>query len=1159
MKQLKKLLLIHWHFFNFELIELDKINFLTGKNASGKSTVIDALQLLLLGDANGRNFFNKAANERSSRSLKGYLRCELGDDGGTGFRYLREGRFSSYIACEFYDDVKRSDFTIGVVFDCFEDGSDDHRFFVLDSGIPDNHFVVGGTPLTCKELRTVINKNYKKGKYEFPDSDRGFQEILKGKFGGLKNKYFSLLKKAVSFTPITDIETFITEYVCDVKNPVDISLMQDNIRHYKRLEYEADLMEARVGRLEGISAKYDAYTEEKQRREIQSYIVDRAKLQDAQDSINFMKDKLSKLDGEIAELMKKQSEAAAAAVLEKQARDKLIEDRSKSDIHNKLEELKRQKNELTARIDELEDGIEKTVQKLRRYALEWRSVAGSWESLRLHSDSVMDQLFATELDTVGKHSVKTEGHAEQLLDINARTINNLTEITLSTILEDTAGLKQTATGLLFSIRKRENDLVNELEERAKRLKELEKGIKSYNPKLISLRDEIKKELSIKYGQDIPVYILADLLEIRDERWRNAIEAYLYTQKFYLLVEPKYFVDALKVYDRLKFEMGFYDWGIVDTGKLEKNKPGCDNGSLAEEVITGYIHARQFIDFVMGKVKKCDSVEELREHDKAITDSCMLYQGYVARQLHPDRWKDPFIGRNAIEEQIRNERKAIETVKKDISVCGEYSTAVSGAANMTVINRNESEGYLQLFDKVVELPGIKRKLAEVVEQEGKIDLSWLNNLNRQIKEADIRILQLEKEEKRCEGAIEIRKYEQNAIRVEKLPLAAQNEDTAKNVIGAGYDTVWVKEAGEPRFIKELQSRNSAREVVDNFSSQLERTRSQTLKKKDDLETARSEYNKEYKAPHDIKQADNSAYGKELDELKVIKLPGYRKQIQDAKDKAFQQFQDDFLAKLKSNMDTVSSQIAELNGALKESTWGNERYRFTMAPKNEFIRYYNMITDEMLLEGYNIASQLFRDKHRDAIDELFRQIIDVDSELNADARAELEKNIKRFTDYKTYLSFDLVVTDSEDRTQRLSKTLQKKSGGETQTPFYISVLASFAQLYRIQDPAYNRIRLIVFDEAFSKMDSERIQESIRLLRKFGFQCILSAPPEKIGDIAPLVDRNLCVIREKTSSIVRAFDARKLAEEVQESAEEDAQEEVQNPLGNPANNSAEGANGI
>ena len=30
MKQMKKLL-IHWHFFKYEFIEFDKINFLTGK------------------------------------------------------------------------------------------------------------------------------------------------------------------------------------------------------------------------------------------------------------------------------------------------------------------------------------------------------------------------------------------------------------------------------------------------------------------------------------------------------------------------------------------------------------------------------------------------------------------------------------------------------------------------------------------------------------------------------------------------------------------------------------------------------------------------------------------------------------------------------------------------------------------------------------------------------------------------------------------------------------------------------------------------------------------------------------------------------------------------------------------------------------------------
>lgn len=92
----------------------------------------------------------------------------------------------------------------------------------------------------------------------------------------------------------------------------------------------------------------------------------------------------------------------------------------------------------------------------------------------------------------------------------------------------------------------------------------------------------------------------------------------------------------------------------------------------------------------------------------------------------------------------------------------------------------------------------------------------------------------------------------------------------------------------------------------------------------------------------------------------------------------------------------------------------------------------------------------------------------------------------------------------------------------------MLASFAQLYRTgRDKTYKTSRLIIFDEAFSKMDSERIVRSIELLRKFNFQAILSAPPDKIGDIATLVDRNLCVLREGKHACVRSFDPKQSEE--------------------------------
>lgn len=135
---------------------------------------------------------------------------------------------------------------------------------------------------------------------------------------------------------------------------------------------------------------------------------------------------------------------------------------------------------------------------------------------------------------------------------------------------------------------------------------------------------------------------------------------------------------------------------------------------------------------------------------------------------------------------------------------------------------------------------------------------------------------------------------------------------------------------------------------------------------------------------------------------------------------------------------------------------------------------------------------------------------DAQLNARRQSELQESIVRYTDFRTYLKFDLETTDQNGSKQMLSQTLNTKSGGETQTPFYIAVLASFAQLYRINDATSfgNTVRLVVFDEAFNKMDSDRITESVRLLRKMGLQAIVCTPPDKVPDIAPIADRTLLV---------------------------------------------------
>ena len=177
---------------------------------------------------------------------------------------------------------------------------------------------------------------------------------------------------------------------------------------------------------------------------------------------------------------------------------------------------------------------------------------------------------------------------------------------------------------------------------------------------------------------------------------------------------------------------------------------------------------------------------------------------------------------------------------------------------------------------------------------------------------------------------------------------------------------------------------------------------------------------------------------------------------------------------------------------------------------------MIMAPELMEGdMGLFALPFQDKYGHLIEKLFSQITMADdTQLNARKQSELQENIQRYTDFRTYLKFDLETTDQNGSKQLLSQTLNTKSGGETQTPFYIAVLASFAQLYRVNDTSSfgNTVRLAVFDEAFNKMDSDRIIESVRLLRKMGLQAIICTPPDKVSDIMPIADRTLLVDKNK-----------------------------------------------
>ena len=187
MKILTKLLLINWHYFSHQLLEFEQLNYMTGVNASGKSTIIDALQLVLFGDTAGK-YFNKSASGKSARTLESYLCGEISDNAEGGYRYLRSGRFTGYVVTEWYDDEKNRSLTFGGVFDVHSPNDKTVRFFKYIGNIPDNHYIESRVPMEIQKLREYFKQHNVKD-WRFFDSGKAYRDEIYGLLGGLREKF----------------------------------------------------------------------------------------------------------------------------------------------------------------------------------------------------------------------------------------------------------------------------------------------------------------------------------------------------------------------------------------------------------------------------------------------------------------------------------------------------------------------------------------------------------------------------------------------------------------------------------------------------------------------------------------------------------------------------------------------------------------------------------------------------------------------------------------------------------------------------------------------------------------------------------------------------------------------------------------------------------
>ena len=313
---LSKICLNNWHYIDQKILSFnDGINFFTGHSGSGKSTVIDAMQIVLYANTDGRGFFNKAAADDSDRNLIEYLRGMVAVGEKDEVTYLRNKNFSTTIVLEFTQTESDEKECQGVVFDVDTARNDTSRlFFWHKGGILENAYRTEEHAMTISELRKYMQKNFKKEDFYFGTSNERFRKQMYDIYlGGLDmEKFPRLFKRAIPFKMNIKLEDFVKEYIC-MEQDIHIEDMQESVMQYGRMRSKIEETLKEIRHLEEIRDRYAVYQTQVKEVENDQYQIDRleilrleAKLQELWDKIKESQEDIGRQEQAKAELETKQ-------------------------------------------------------------------------------------------------------------------------------------------------------------------------------------------------------------------------------------------------------------------------------------------------------------------------------------------------------------------------------------------------------------------------------------------------------------------------------------------------------------------------------------------------------------------------------------------------------------------------------------------------------------------------------------------------------------------------------------------------------------------------------------------------------------------------------------------------------------------------------------
>lgn len=634
-------------------------------------------------------------------------------------------------------------------------------------------------------------------------------------------------------------------------------------------------------------------------------------------------------------------------------------------------------------------------------------------------------------------------------------------------------------------------------------------------------------------------VLCDHVEVDDPAWQAAIEGYVGGARFGIIVDPAWEAEAIRLVRQLP---GRDNRARIIQGSRARDdaeRMTLDNDSILGVMSFSHDTARYYMQASYGQVLRVESAEALRQVRRGVTQDAIGAANYALFRCDIDDAELVF-GVKARERALKARQAEAQQLARELQAQQERAGALQQLADLTegLATNRYADGLQQLLAHQREHEALGARLARLdvsdfseLEQTALQLQASFDALRQSISELEELRIGLAAEHRTVTASCQKADQQQD----EKLAQLESAEHRLAQVV-----SLW------PDFrvdaaLEQAEDWAGSRQVAQLTEQQAEiRTALGRLMRR--LDSLVQEHNQQ------ADMADGIVYEPDLANLESEANFSVICQLQRNLDGLYNRLRNNILAARQSEISGMRASfnnafvtnlchaiyqsvkegeatLEQLNRELEHHRFGADRERFyfgySWVPEfSEYRQFFRAVIENPSIgDGESLFDMPLEKKQLQVRDKLMAMLLDADEQRAL-------KELARIADYRNYRRYE-IYKEPEGKAPIALSQYGTGSGGQLETPAYIIRSAAITSAFRFNE-GRSHLRMVLVDEAFSKMDEHRSKEVIQYLTEtLGLQLMFIMPSSKSGPFMDLISNQFVFSKCATAQAIGELKSRVLVD--------------------------------